>query len=157
RRCPHDAFGGHIAAGTRSVLDDEWLPEPLQQRLTHEARDGVGCLACRKGDDDPHRPRRIGLRPRDARYGRQRGGARCQMEKISAGKFHFEPPFTSFDHLVGAGEQRRWHRQGPAPLYDALSGWAGTEKGKMAPPGRLAAIPHPPPSPPLIHPHTPPP
>jgi hypothetical protein len=29
------------------------------------------------------------------------------MQKISAGKFHFEPPFTSFDHLVGAGEQRR--------------------------------------------------
>src|SRR5262245_42079268 len=31
------------------------------------------------------------------------------MEKISAGKFHFELPFTSFDHLVGAGEQRWWH------------------------------------------------
>jgi hypothetical protein len=33
------------------------------------------------------------------------------MQKISAGKFHFEPPspFTSFDHLVGAGEQRRRH------------------------------------------------
>jgi hypothetical protein len=29
------------------------------------------------------------------------------MQKISAGKFHFEPPFTSFDHLVGAGEERR--------------------------------------------------
>src|SRR5499433_4046060 len=28
------------------------------------------------------------------------------MQKISAGKFHFEPPFTSFDHLVGTGEQR---------------------------------------------------
>src|SRR6516164_1384642 len=30
------------------------------------------------------------------------------MQKISAGKFHVEPPsrFTSFDHLVGAGEQR---------------------------------------------------
>src|SRR5215510_2646187 len=28
------------------------------------------------------------------------------MQKISAGKFHFEPPFTSLDHLVGAGEQR---------------------------------------------------
>src|SRR5215831_20598471 len=28
---------------------------------------------------------------------------------ISAGKFHFEPPspFTSLDHLVGAGKQRR--------------------------------------------------
>src|SRR5215471_17626606 len=29
------------------------------------------------------------------------------MQNSSAGKFHFEPPsrFTSFDHLVGAGEQ----------------------------------------------------
>jgi hypothetical protein len=28
------------------------------------------------------------------------------LQKISAGKFHFEPPsnFTSFDHLVGLGE-----------------------------------------------------
>src|SRR5215471_11167597 len=28
------------------------------------------------------------------------------MQKLSAGKFHFEPPFTSFDHLVGAGDER---------------------------------------------------
>ena len=28
------------------------------------------------------------------------------MEKLSAAKFHFEPPFTSFDHLVGECEQR---------------------------------------------------
>jgi len=47
------------------------------------------------------------LRGGDPRDGRQRGSARGQMQKISAGKFHFEPPFTSFDHLVGAGEQRR--------------------------------------------------
>src|SRR5262245_66226086 len=35
------------------------------------------------------------------------------MQKISAGKFHFEPPspFTSFDHLVGAGEQLVRHFQ----------------------------------------------
>src|SRR5262249_61290802 len=31
------------------------------------------------------------------------------MQKISAGKFHFEPSLTSFDHLVGAGEKRRRH------------------------------------------------
>jgi hypothetical protein len=28
------------------------------------------------------------------------------QELSSVGKFHFEPPFTSFDHLGGAGEQR---------------------------------------------------
>jgi hypothetical protein len=29
------------------------------------------------------------------------------MQKLSAGKFHFEPPsrFTSFDHLIGKCEQ----------------------------------------------------
>ena len=92
---------------------DEWLPEPLRQRLTREAGDGVGCLACRKGDDDAHWPRRIGLRPSDARHGRERGSARGQMQKISAGKFHFEPPwrFTSFDHLVGTTEQQQRHGQ----------------------------------------------
>src|SRR5215831_14311520 len=33
------------------------------------------------------------------------------MQKLSAGKFHFEPPsrFISLDHRVGTGEQRRWH------------------------------------------------
>src|SRR5215471_15965831 len=30
------------------------------------------------------------------------------MQELSTvGKFHFEPPFTSFDHLVGLGEQCR--------------------------------------------------
>src|SRR5262249_39821941 len=28
---------------------------------------------------------------------------------LAQGKFHFEPPFTSFDHLVGAGKHRRGH------------------------------------------------
>ena len=41
--------------------------------------------------DEAHRPRRIGLRPCDPRYRRQRGSARCQMQKFSAGKFHIDP------------------------------------------------------------------
>jgi hypothetical protein len=51
------------------------------------------------------------LRPCDARHGGQRGSACGQTQKISAGKFHFEPPscFTSLDHLVGAGEQHWWN------------------------------------------------
>ena len=48
------------------------------------------------------------LRGGDPRYGWQRGSARYQMQKLSAGKFHSEPPFTSFNHLVGEREQRRW-------------------------------------------------
>jgi hypothetical protein len=37
---------------------------------------------------------------------RPKGRSACEMQKISAGKFHLEPPFTSFDHLVGAREYR---------------------------------------------------
>jgi hypothetical protein len=46
------------------------------------------------------------LRPRDAQHRWQRGSTRGQMEKISAGKFHFEPSylFASLDYLVGARE-----------------------------------------------------
>jgi hypothetical protein len=92
RRCPHDAFGADIAAGARSVLNDERLPESLQQRLAHKPRDGVGCLAGRKRDDDAHRPRRIGLCPSEARGGRERGSARSQMQERAAGKVHWRPP-----------------------------------------------------------------
>jgi len=42
-----------------------------------------------EADDDAHWPRRIGLRPSEARHGGQRDSARRQMQKISAGKFHF--------------------------------------------------------------------
>src|SRR5215813_6659988 len=65
----------------------------------------VAGAARRKPYDPAHRPRRIDLCHRDPRYGRERGSARGQMQKLPAGKFHFEPPFTSFDHLVGDGEQ----------------------------------------------------
>ena len=42
---------------------------------------------------------------------RQRGSAGGQMQKISAGKFHCEPPsrFTSLDHLVGEQLDRVGH------------------------------------------------
>src|SRR5215470_6219006 len=70
--------------------------------LDQDARDGISRPARGGGHNHGDRPRRIGLRPRYARYSRQRGSARGQMQKISAGKFHYEPPFTSLNHLVGA-------------------------------------------------------
>jgi hypothetical protein len=37
------------------------------------------------------------------------------MQKFAAGKFHFEPSLTSFDHLVGAREQRCRHFEAERP------------------------------------------
>src|SRR5262245_25875386 len=99
-----------MAAGARTVVDDERLTEPLREPLTYQSRRDVRAASGREANNDAHRPRRIGLRPSEARYSRQHGDARGQMQELSTvGKFHFEPPFTSFDHLVGAGEQRRRH------------------------------------------------
>jgi hypothetical protein len=89
RRCAHDRLGADIAAGSRSVLDHEWLAEALRQPLSHQARDGVGRAASGEWRDEMYRSPWIGLRPRETRDRRQRGSAGSQMEKISAGKFHF--------------------------------------------------------------------
>jgi hypothetical protein len=88
----HDRLGGDIAAGSRTVFDDEGLAEVLRQLLTDQARKDVKRAAGGEGDDHAHRLRRIGLRPRDARCGRQRGSARGQMQECAAGKFHFDLP-----------------------------------------------------------------
>ena len=57
----------HIAGRPRSVLDYELLPEMLRQPLSDDARNNVGRPPSGKPDDDAHRPRRIGLRPSEAR------------------------------------------------------------------------------------------
>ena len=82
----HDRLGADIAAGTRPVVDDELLAEPLRQPLTDQARDDVGRAAGGIANNDAHRPRRIGLRPCEARHGRQRGSARGQMQKLYGGE-----------------------------------------------------------------------
>ncbi len=82
RSCLHDRLGAEIAAGTRPVVDDEWLAETLRQPLTHQARNDVSRAARGEWHDQPHRPRRIGLRPCNPRHSRQRGSARGQMQKL---------------------------------------------------------------------------
>ena len=108
-RRARDRLQGEIAAATRPVVDDQRLAEPLRQRLTNEPRNDVGRAAGGNEDDQSNWPRRIGLRTCDPRDRRERGSARGQMQKSSAGKFHRGPSLSrrSFDHLVGAGEQRR--------------------------------------------------
>src|SRR5262249_40563137 len=88
RRRIYDGLSGDIAASPRAVLNNELLAEPLRQPLTREARDDVGRVTRRVADNDMARPRRIGLCRRDARHGRERGSARCEIQKLSTGKFH---------------------------------------------------------------------
>src|SRR5262249_47899432 len=92
RRCTDDRLGANVGAPTRPVIDDELLTKPLRKPLTQQAGEDVLRATWRGADDVAHRTRRIGLRPRDPRQGRQRGRARCQMQKSSAGKFHVAPP-----------------------------------------------------------------
>src|SRR5262245_59364241 len=53
-----------------------------------EACCNVYTSAWGKAGNKAYRPRWIGLRPCDARDGGQRGSARGQKQKFSAGKFH---------------------------------------------------------------------
>jgi hypothetical protein len=66
----HHLFGGEVARGADPVLDDELLPEPIGQPLRHQPRGEIAAAAGRKAHDKTHRPRWIGLRPRDSRHGR---------------------------------------------------------------------------------------
>src|SRR5262245_21943523 len=91
-RCLHDRLGTDIAAGTRPVLDDEWLAEPFGKPLTHQAREDVGRATGGKTDDDAHRPRRISLRTRDPRHRRERGRTRCQVQELSTDNRHVSSP-----------------------------------------------------------------
>src|SRR5262249_5762061 len=90
----HNCLSADVGASARAVLHHELLAEPLRQPLTDQARDDVGRTGRSERHDDAHRPRRIGLRPRYVRYSRERGSTHCQMQKISAGKFHFEPSLS---------------------------------------------------------------
>jgi hypothetical protein len=88
-----------VAARAGHVLDDDRLPERGPHALAEEARDRVGRPAGRIRHDHRDRTRGIGLGRRDPRHDRERGSARCQMEKLSAGKFHCTLP-ESFCGIV---------------------------------------------------------
>src|SRR5262249_28729293 len=83
-----DRFGRQIPARAGSVLDHDRLPEPLGEPLRDQARGDVGGAAGGKPDEEAYRTARVGLRPRDARGGQQRGRASRPVEESTAGKFH---------------------------------------------------------------------
>src|SRR5262245_145956 len=101
-RSTYDRLCTNIVAAARPVVDNKLLAEPLRQPLSDQARRDVGRAGRRNWHDQTHRPRWIGLRPHYARYSRERGSARGQMQKSSAGKFHFEPPSPSHHSITSS-------------------------------------------------------
>ena len=96
----HDRLGPDHSGRAWPVLDHKLLAEALRQPLTHQTRDDVGRTSWSERHDDAHRPRRISLRPSEARHGRQRGSTGGQMQELAAGKFDGEPP-SQFTDAVG--------------------------------------------------------
>jgi hypothetical protein len=82
------AAGANSAAPAAHVLDDVLLSEMLGQLLRDEATDRVVLATGSEGNDHAHRPRGIGLRPGNARDGRQRDSACGQMQETPAWDFH---------------------------------------------------------------------
>src|SRR5262249_37416779 len=88
-RCVFKAFKSLKARRPRSGPSDArpWL-RPASGFLAPEA---ARQAASGKADDDAHRPRWITLRSCKARRGRQRGGARGEMQSLSTKNFHDLP------------------------------------------------------------------
>jgi hypothetical protein len=83
RPCTGDAAGADSAAGTGHIFNDDWLTEGDLHPLGEVARNHIRCSAGHHRHYDSDRPRRIGLCPYDARGGRQRDSARCQMQEFA--------------------------------------------------------------------------
>src|SRR5262249_61372956 len=92
RRRAYGAADPDAAARAGDVLDHHGLAKPDRQMIGKDTRDRVSDPAGRYRHNDGDRPRRIGLRSRNTRHSRQRGSARCEMEKISAGGVVKVPP-----------------------------------------------------------------
>src|SRR5262249_12151747 len=72
RRAQHRRHAD-VSAGADLVLDEDLLAQALRQILSNDACHGVVWSAGSERHDPMYWPRRISLRPCDAREGRQRG------------------------------------------------------------------------------------
>src|SRR5215470_14475319 len=89
-----DRGGTQRTAAAADVFDDH-RAEQWFDLLHPWTCEGVERATRRKWNHEPDRPRRIGVRACDARTGRQRGSADCQVQEAAAGKFHGVPPSSS--------------------------------------------------------------
>src|SRR5262245_65475130 len=99
-RCVGSGLDPNDAAGAAAIVDNDLPAELLTELSGNGAADQVVSSACWKWNDESHRPRRIGLRPSEARHGWQRGSGRDQMEQLSAGKVHGKSSRNADDYTA---------------------------------------------------------
>ena len=73
-------LGADASAGTRPVLDDEWLAKPIGQPLPDQACENVRSAAGGLADDNAHRSRGIRLPAGCFRQLGKRGGANAELQ-----------------------------------------------------------------------------
>ena len=88
RRRMGGEFGADIVVAAGPVLGNEGLTELIREPLRQHAGDDIGRTAGGRSDDDAHRPRRIGIRPRGRDHGVERRDARSPAQKLTAANFH---------------------------------------------------------------------
>src|SRR5580704_4203325 len=77
-----------MTACSRLIFYGDLLSPNFRQPIGNDTPGDIRPATWRESDQESHRPRRIGLRPCDRGRRRERGSARRQMQKLSAGKFH---------------------------------------------------------------------
>ena len=87
-RGARDATDTDIAGRTAHILDHHGSTQRRRHRFRQDARKHIDGPARRKGYYHGNWTRRIGLRPCNARHGRESDGTRCQMQKLTAVKCH---------------------------------------------------------------------
>src|SRR5262245_45369278 len=93
-RSTPDPGNSKTPGGTCRVFNDDGLSERCPHVLGQDTHSRVRRTARCVPDDNRDRPCRIGLRPGDPRHSRERGNARGQVQKLSTGKFHFDPSLS---------------------------------------------------------------
>ena len=81
-------FDSEMSACSRFIFYSDLLSPNLRQPIGNDTPGDIRPAAWWESDQESHWSRRIGLRPCDRGRRRERGSARYQMLKLSAGKFH---------------------------------------------------------------------
>jgi hypothetical protein len=79
--CHPSAAGADHARDAAAIVDDHLPPKRRGEPFRHDAPHGIDTAAGRERHDQGNRAGRIGLRPCDPRYRRERDSARCQMQE----------------------------------------------------------------------------